>query len=96
MYYSVAQGCQMYTVRPCGHLLTDKLPCSYGTAITPKCVKRKCNNDWYAHTVEPESKIHKGKGFPVDFNFSFIILSNYNLYFDEEFTVITGPTLKYF
>lgn len=51
----------MYTIRPCGSRYVDSMPCDYSTAITPKCKRRKCNNDWYAHAVEPESKVHKGR-----------------------------------
>lgn len=55
------KGCQMYTVQPCGFPRTHRLPCDYSSAITPKCKRRRCNNDWYKHKVEPDEHVYKGK-----------------------------------
>ncbi|XKL62028.1 hypothetical protein PGB90_001861 [Kerria lacca] len=44
-YYDSEEGCQVYSVMPCG--FPNNFPCASNTSYTPKCKKKTCNNDWY-------------------------------------------------
>ncbi|XKL62026.1 hypothetical protein PGB90_001859 [Kerria lacca] len=50
-YYDSDEGCQPYSVRPCGGFL-DRMPCSSNISYTPKCKKKECTNDWHVYRTE--------------------------------------------
>ncbi|KAK7605421.1 hypothetical protein V9T40_007279 [Parthenolecanium corni] len=52
--YESDQGCQQYSIRPCGPF-THTMPCVRTSEDTPLCKQKRCNNDWYEHKEEPKT-----------------------------------------
>ncbi|KAK7585893.1 hypothetical protein V9T40_000072 [Parthenolecanium corni] len=61
--YESDEGCQPYEIKPCTRQIY--MPCDYSTAITPKCRKRVCTNDWYGSKKETETNTFYAKSWKL-------------------------------